>query len=147
LFEENDMTEAIAMPVVNDAAPLGPVARLGYGASLTDVAAFEGALMRARDAQAHGFQAAPVNIDATDPARAPGQAMEVLFQPLTHIDGAANALATQAQTAMASGASLTPGEMVNLTVKCHEFMFQCQLTANAANRTSDGLQQLFKQQS
>jgi hypothetical protein len=138
------MTEAIATAVVNDASP---IARLGYGASLTDVAAFEGALTRARDAQAHGFKAAPVNIDATDPARAPGQAMEVLFQPLTHIDGAAHSLATQAQSAMTTGASLTPGEMIGLTVKCHEFMFQCQLTANAANRTSDGLQQLFKQQS
>lgn len=141
------MTEAIAPAAVSDATSLGPAARLGYGASLTDVAAFEGALTRARDAQAQGFVAAPVNIDAIDPTRAPGQAMEVLFQPLTHIDGAASSLATQAQTAMASGASLTPGEMVGLTVKCHEFMFQCQLTANAANRTSDGLQQLFKQQS
>jgi hypothetical protein len=138
------MTEAIANLAVSDAAP---IARLGYGASLTDVAAFEGALTRARDAQAQGFQAAPVSINAIDPARAPGEAMQVLFKPLTHIDGAANALATQAQTALESGASLSPGEMVSLTVKCHEFMFHCQLTANAANRTSDGLQQLFKQQS
>jgi hypothetical protein len=138
------MTEAIANPLLGDAAP---IARLGYGASLTDVAAFEGALTRARDAQAQGFQTAPVSIDAVDPLRAPGQAMEVLFRPLTHIDGNASALATQAKTALESGAALTPGEMVNLTVKCHEFMFQCQLTANAANRTSDGLQQLFKQQS
>jgi len=41
---------------------------------------------------------------------------------------------------------MTPGEMVMLSVKCHEFMFHCQLTSNAANRTSDGLQQLFRQQ-
>ena len=33
-----------------------------------------------------------------------------------------------------------------MTVKAHEFMFHCQLTANVANRTSDGLQQLFRQQ-
>jgi hypothetical protein len=138
------MTEAIANLAINDAAP---IARMGYGASLTDMAAFEGALTRARDAQSQGFQAAPVNVNAIDPVRAPGEAMEVLFKPLTHIDGAANSLATQAQSALESGASLSPGEMVGLTVKCHEFMFQCQLTANAANRTSDGLQQLFKQQS
>ncbi len=138
------MTEAIANLAVSDAAP---IARLGYGASLTDLSAFEGALTRARDAQAQGFQAAPVSINAIDPVRAPGQAMQVLFKPLTHIDGAADALATQAQTALESGASLSPGEMIQLTVKCHEFMFHCQLTANAANRTSDGLQQLFKQQS
>jgi hypothetical protein len=36
--------------------------------------------------------------------------------------------------------------MVMLTVKCHEFLFHSQLTANVANRASDGLQQLFRQQ-
>jgi hypothetical protein len=36
--------------------------------------------------------------------------------------------------------------MVMLTVKSHEFLFHSQLTANVANRTSDGLQQLFRQQ-
>ena len=47
---------------------------------------------------------------------------------------------------MQAGTDLTPGEMVMLTVKCHEFMFHSQLTANVANRASDGLQQLFRQQ-
>ena len=42
---------------------------------------------------------------------------------------------------------MSPGEMVMLTVRCQEFMFHCQLTSNIANRTSDGLQQLFRQQS
>ncbi len=37
--------------------------------------------------------------------------------------------------------------MLNLTVKCHEFMFHAELTSNVANRTSDGVQQLFRQQS
>ena len=41
---------------------------------------------------------------------------------------------------------MTPGEVVMLTVRCQEFMFHCQLTSNIANRTSDGLQQLFRQQ-
>jgi hypothetical protein len=36
--------------------------------------------------------------------------------------------------------------MVMLTVRCQEFLFHSQLTANVANRTSDGLQQLFRQQ-
>ena len=47
----------------------------------------------------------------------------------------------------ASGSEMTPGEVVDLTMKCHEFMFHCQLTSNIANRTSDGIQQLFRQQS
>ena len=41
---------------------------------------------------------------------------------------------------------MTPGEMVMLTVRAQEFLFHSQLTANIANRTSDGLQQLFRQQ-
>jgi hypothetical protein len=41
---------------------------------------------------------------------------------------------------------MTPGDMMMLTVRCQEFMFHCQLTSNIANRTSDGLQQLFRQQ-
>ena len=41
---------------------------------------------------------------------------------------------------------MTPGDMVSLTMRCQEFMFHCQLMSNIANRTSDGLQQLFRQQ-
>lgn len=55
-------------------------------------------------------------------------------------------LSSLAQAAYDEGRALTPSEMVLLTVKCHEFMFHCQLTSNVANRTSDGLQQLFRQQ-
>jgi len=42
---------------------------------------------------------------------------------------------------------LGPGDMLMMTVRCHEFMFHCELTANVANRSSDGVQQLFRQQS
>jgi hypothetical protein len=49
--------------------------------------------------------------------------------------------------AQAKGHEMTPGDMMNLTMRCQEFMFHCQLTSNIANRTSDGLQQLFRQQS
>ena len=52
-----------------------------------------------------------------------------------------------ARAAQASGADMSPGEVVNLTMKCHEFMFHCQLSSSIANRTSDGIQQLFRQQS
>ena len=48
--------------------------------------------------------------------------------------------------AQAAGRDMSPSEMVQLTVRCQEFMFHCQLTSNIANRTSDGLQQLFRQQ-
>jgi hypothetical protein len=45
-----------------------------------------------------------------------------------------------------AGDSLTPGEMIMLTMRCDEFMFHCELTSNVASRSSDSLQQLFREQ-
>lgn len=73
-------------------------------------------------------------------------AVKGLFRALDGINGQARSVSDYAIQAEASGGQLTPGEIVQLTMKCQEFMFQCQLTSNIANRTSDGVQQLFKQQ-
>lgn len=40
-----------------------------------------------------------------------------------------------------------PSELMMITMRSHEFLFRCELTANVANRASDGVQQLFRQQS
>lgn len=141
------MTTSLTMLTAEIAAPAGGAsANAGYGISLNDVAAFEKALDRAGGAATRGYAVAPVTITPVHRAHAPGQAMQALFKPLEQINGQAANLSAQAQAAVDSGRALTPGEMVMLTVKCHEFMFHCQLTANVANRTSDGLQQLFRQQ-
>jgi len=121
-------------------------AQAGYGVSLNDVAAFEGALARARGAQSQGFASGSVNVVPAHSTQPPGAAMHTVFRPLEQINDQAAALSAQAQAAHDQGRALTPSEMVLLTVKSHEFMFHCQLTANVANRTSDGLQQLFRQQ-
>jgi hypothetical protein len=73
-------------------------------------------------------------------------AMKGLFQSLDQINGQAQSVSQYASTAEASGNQLTPGELVQLTMRCQQFMFECQLTSNIANRSSDGVQQLFKQQ-
>lgn len=124
-----------------------PVAQAGYGVSLNDVAAFEHALTRAQGASQQGYAVQGVSVQALHTTRAPGAGMQALFKPLEHINAEASQLSAQAKTALDEGRSLTPSEMVLMTVKCHEFMFHCQLTANIANRTSDGLGQLFRQQS
>jgi hypothetical protein len=139
------MTSPVSIGLVDFAAqhPAGasPV-RAGYGVALTDVAAFEQAIARAQSSgSAHGLT---VQSQAAQP---PGKTMLALFRPLEHINGEAAQLQATAKAAMANERSLTPGEVVMMTVKAHEFMFHCQLTANVANRTSDGLQQLFRQQS
>ena len=110
-------------------------AQAGYGVSLTDF---------------NGFQQAMSQAGArleTQPVSATGEATKQLMRPFEHINGEAQRLAADAKAAEAAGKEMSPAQMVNLTVRAHEFMFHCQLTSNIANRTSDGLQQLFKQQS
>ena len=101
----------------------------GYGVSLTDLSGFSDALSRAQSGGAGVLEPQAV--------AAASESMQALFKPLEHIN---------AEAAMAAGTERTPGEMVMLTVRAHEFLFHSQLTANVANRASDGLQQLFRQQ-
>ncbi len=68
------------------------------------------------------------------------------FEPLDQINKEAQALGDYAASAVESGNTLTPGEIVNLTVQSQKFMFHSQLVANIANRSADGIQQLFRQQ-
>ena len=124
----------------------GASAHAGYGVSLNDVAVFEKALAQASAASSRGLKTGPVTVTAAHSVQAPGAAMQALFKPLEQINTQAAQLSAEAHAALDSGRALTPGEMVMLTVKSQEFMFHCQLTANVANRTSDGLSQLFRQQ-
>lgn len=73
-------------------------------------------------------------------------ALDGVFKLIDRVDVQARSVSDYATQAQTSGGALTPGEIVNLTMRCQEFMFQCQLTSNIANRSSDGLQQLFRQQ-
>ncbi|PXA83864.1 hypothetical protein DMC25_12410 [Caulobacter sp. D4A] len=130
-----DPVSAAALAVPQEASP--QVAQVGYGASLTDAVQFQNAL--------HTAGASGVSGLSGPEALAP--AMKGIFNQLEFVNGQASNLAAHAKAAEAKGAAITPGEMIGLTVQCHEFMFNCQLTSNIANRTSDGLQQLFRQQS
>ena len=107
----------------------------GYGVSLTDFGGFQQAI-----------SAAHARLESK-PVGAPSEAARQLMKPFEHINGEAAKLSLDANAAKSAGREMTPGEMVMLTVRCQEFMFHCQLTSNIANRTSDGLSQLFRQQS
>lgn len=127
-----DPVSAAAMVAPQEAQ----VSLVGYGATLTDAVQFQNAL--------HVAGAQPPSGLGGPEALAP--AMKGIFNQLEFVNGQASNLAAHAKAAEAKGAAITPGEMIGLTVQCHEFMFNCQLTSNIANRTSDGLQQLFRQQ-
>lgn len=128
--------EAIAGAMASSAfAPMPPdIVQAGPGASISDVTSFQGSL-------------SAMGSGGVGSADALGPAMQAMFTQIERVNGEAKSVSEYAKAAQASGSEMTPGEVVDLTMKCHEFMFHCQLTSNIANRTSDGIQQLFRQQS
>ncbi|MES9938957.1 MAG: hypothetical protein ABW104_04195 [Candidatus Thiodiazotropha sp. 6PLUC2] len=109
---------------------------IGYGASLNDISNFENSMKSVKTE----------HLEATR-SEGPSVTEKAVTKPLDFINKEAEAIANYAKSAIESGNELTPSEIVMLTARSHEFMFHCQLTSNIANRTSDGLQQLFRQQS
>ncbi|MGO4780885.1 hypothetical protein AB4084_35940, partial [Lysobacter sp. 2RAB21] len=75
------------------------------------------------------------------------QGTRAVLAALDNLDGGADKIGAASQSISANAAELTPGEMIQMTMRCHQFMFTSTLTSNVANRTSDGIQQLFRQQS
>lgn len=129
---------AAALTPANSVAPgqgAGGVMQAGYNVSLTDLNNFEQSLTQA---------GARLEARASE---GPGDTAKALMKPFEHINGEAQRISTDAQAYKANGRDMTPGEILDLSVRCQEFMFHCQLTSNIANRTADGLQQLFRQQS
>jgi hypothetical protein len=126
--------EAIAAQAAGAAGGAGAV-------PVTDL----GAAGSADPAAAGRFDAAMERAGGTPTADLP-PAVQGMFRALDSINVQASNVSNYARTAEASGGQLTPGEMVQLTMQCQQFMFECQLTSNIANRSSDGVQQLFKQQ-
>jgi hypothetical protein len=109
---------------------------IGYGASLTDISNFENSL-----------NAVEAKNNIASRAEGPSNTEKAISKPLDFINEEAEKIVNYAKSAVESGNELTPSEIVMLTARSQEFMFHCQLTSNIANRTSDGLQQLFRQQS
>ena len=69
-----------------------------------------------------------------------------LFSNFVNLDAQAEALSQEATKVSTMERPVAPSELVTLSLKSHEFMFHAQLTSGMANRTADGLQQLFRQQ-
>jgi hypothetical protein len=130
--------DPIAVGGMGVSVDMPAVSQMGPGASLADMTGFQGALGAAGGASPAMSVSSP---DALAPA------MKAMLGQIEKVNGEARSVADIARAAQAGGKDMTPGEVVNLTMKCHEFMFHCQLSSSIANRTSDGIQQLFRQQS
>ena len=74
------------------------------------------------------------------------KALTAISSSFDSITEGAKSVKAEAEAMTAKG-EMTPSEMIHLTMRCHEFMFRAELTSTAANKTSDGIQQLFRQQS
>jgi len=147
-----ELVVQIAAPdlVASSAAKTGANAA-NYNFSLADIARFENAYnagLSGSGPQRPGSVGAAQSTTAVQPSGSilDSPAMRAFVQPLDRINQAAKTLVEETQAMTADG-DLTPSQTLLLTVRAHEFMFQCELTANVANRTSEGIQQLFRQQS
>lgn len=124
--------DPVNAPIVSTTAS-EPVT-MGYGSTLAaDATVFQASLAAAETR---------ISVDNNTAE----QIAKAAFQPLDYINQEATTLSDYAQAAVASGNELTPAEIVSLTVQSQKFMFHSQLTANVANRSADGVQQLFRQQ-
>ena len=111
-------------------------------AKAVDIASFQSAMASANAAPANVAQAGGVTSTSQV-----APAIKAVLSPLMALNGRASTLGMEASRLGSISENLKPGEMVKLTFGCYQFMFQSEVTSNVANRTSDGVQQLFREQS
>ncbi len=137
------MIEAIQMAALDAAKmPMGAAGVPSPQATPIDMSHFADAYRQAGGTQPSAGAAQPqaVQPPATDGSRVLMSALDRLNQGAGNIEDLTKSINT-------SGGDFTPGEMMDMTMRCHQFLFTTELTSNVANRTSDGVTQLFRQQS
>lgn len=75
------------------------------------------------------------------------QGTQMMISAFDNLNSSAKEIESLSQAMSGATGDLTPSQMLEMTMLSHKFLFQSQLTSNVANRTSDGVQQLFRQQS
>lgn len=142
------MIEAIQVAVL-DAAQMAPGGAATTQATQQNQATSYDVRDFAATMERTGGPGAPANASApVEAAMAqPSQGTRAVLGALDGLNGGADKIEALSKVMTANSADLTPAEMVQLTMRSHQFLFTCQLTSNVANRSSDGIQQLFRQQS
>lgn len=138
------MIDAIQVAAMDAAANPAAAPALQPQANAVDVREFGQALQRTGGATPAAPQAEAVANTAPAGESASAKMMVNAFDSL---NGTAKNIEALSRSMSASATQMTPGQMLEMTMQCHQFLFQSQLTSNVANRTSDGVQQLFRQQS
>ncbi|MCE7031698.1 hypothetical protein LY625_03545 [Lysobacter sp. GX 14042] len=106
---------------------------------------FAASMERAGTAGPANSEGAGTVLSATGTAEPQGT--RAILSALESLNGGAERIESMSHSLTAGSSDFTPGEMIQLTMRAHQFLFTAQLTSNVANRSSDGIQQLFRQQS
>ncbi|HEV2682292.1 MAG TPA: hypothetical protein VGV14_17440 [Rhodanobacter sp.] len=106
-----------------------------------DIAKFQQSFADAAPAnQVQTEQVTPVTHELTAGFRA-------VLNQFDSLNGHAGKIGKMAEAMRSSGRDLAPSQIIDMTMQCQQMVFQAELTSNVANRSSDGVQQLFRQQS
>src|SRR5512139_1494270 len=124
-----------AITALTAPAPATGEVAAGPGLSLTDLGRFDHAIYTAQS------QLDTVAVTQVAPVE------RAVLTPLDGIDASMKHLEETARAAVERGGDLSPADTVLLMAQAHRFAFETQLVASVANKTSDGVSQLFRQQS
>jgi hypothetical protein len=141
----SDAIGALSMQMFSALPASGASMQGAGGSQAVDVAAFQAELERAQRQEQVQKNAQAELMANTPPAASQG--LQWMVEGLSSLGGRAQGLAVEAQAKAGDADAMKPKDMLMLSVHAHEFLFHCELTSNVANRTSDGIQQLFRQQS
>ena len=136
------MIEAIQVAAL-DAAQAGS----GTGAAQRpQVTAFE--VGQFADAYARGgAPAGGVSTPTVAQPQGPSEGMRAFGAVLDKLNNGAEDIKVMSAKMAAADDQTRPSMMMQMTLASHQFLFKAELTSNVANRTSDGITQLFRQQS
>jgi hypothetical protein len=124
--------------------PTGPaLASVGHAAPGSSASVFEVSHFDAAFAAAGNI--APATGHTMQVSGSEANGFRTVLTAFENLNGHAQSLGTQALQ-MQHG-QMRPADMLMLTLRAQEFLFHCELTSNVANRTSEGVQQLFREQS
>jgi hypothetical protein len=131
-------------PELTGAAGAGTARPAAGNFSLGDVARFEAAM-------AGGGATTPAGAITAASATGPttmlnSETLKAFFDPLSRINTAPDRMLAASEK-LAANPDAGPGDMLMTMMSVQKFVFECQITSSVANRTSDGVQELFRQQS
>jgi hypothetical protein len=124
--------------------PTGPALAGAGSAGLANASIFEVSHFNAAFAAA-AANSTPATAHAMQVSASESQGFRTVMATLENLNGRAESLGSKA--ADLQHGQFRPSDMLMMTLKAQEFLFHCELTSNVANRTSDGVQQLFREQS